>query len=95
MSNASDRRFAGIKSVNDRVIRTDREVNSEGYTVAVNVWLTEDREEIATMIRELAKLGRTDRWVASVEAWAVAVETETSLEWAFLQFSVWTCHAAD
>jgi hypothetical protein len=95
MSNASDRRYAGIKAVNEAVIRTDREVTEEGFTTAHNVFLM-TREEAATAIRELAKLGRTERWTNSVEAWAAMVEDiENPFEWAFIQYSVYACHAAE
>jgi len=88
MSNASERRFDAIKSVSDRVFRVIP-------GTAEGEWLTTDREAIATMIREIARLGRTTRWAEAVEGWAQAVEKEESLEWAFFQFSVWACYAAE
>ena len=90
MSKAADKRYAGIKGVGERTIKTV--ADADGVR---NEWLTTDRAEIATMIRELASLGRTARWADAVEGWAVAVETESSLEWAFLQFSVWASYAAE
>lgn len=91
MSNATDRRYAGLKAVSTLTIETVKCADGEGFE---NKFLL-TREEIAAAIRELAKLGRTDRWLNAVEGWAVMVETEDSLEWAFLQGSIWTGYAAD
>lgn len=86
MSNATDRRYAGIKAVSNETVTTD---------VATGNTFHGTREEIAGRIRSLAKLGRTERWTATVENWASMVENEDSLEWAFLQGSIWAGHAAD
>lgn len=82
---ATVKRFEGIKAVSTETVTTTTEGNTFHGT----------RTEIAARIRNLAKLGRTDRWQAAIEGWAVAVETEDSLEWAFLQYSIWASHAAD
>lgn len=86
MSKAADKRYAGIKGVGERALYTDAD--------AGNLFLA-NRATIAGWIRELAPLGRTERWNNAVEGWAHAVETEESLEWAFLQYSVWATHAAE
>jgi hypothetical protein len=83
---ATDRRFAGIKAVSTETVSTD---------VATGNTFHGTREEIAGRIRTLAKLGRTERWTAAIENWARMVETEASLEWSFLQGSIWASHAAD
>lgn len=83
MSKASDKRFESIKVVSNQTVETS--VNGNTFLAS--------REQIATWIRELAPLGRTERWAVAVENWAVLVETEESLEWAFLQGSIWASYA--
>jgi hypothetical protein len=90
MNAAETKRFEGIRNV---CIASQKQVKCEdgGY---VNRFLA-TREEMATAIRSLVKLGRTERWTASIENWATMVETEESLEWAFAQGSIWASHAVD
>jgi hypothetical protein len=83
--NATDKRYAAIKMVSDLALTTTPDGNT----------FNQSREQIAKDIRAIARFGRTDRWQAAIEGWAVAVETEDSLEWAFLQYSIWASHAAD
>lgn len=79
MSKASDNRIKEMRAVCDRVM-------AEGIT---------NRTEIARLIRELAPLGRTERWQGGIEGWAVMVESEENpLDWAFGQGSIYASHAA-
>ncbi len=59
------------------------------------------RADLAASIRRLAPLGRTDRWAAAVEGWAVLIETlnyqghAVDLRWSILQgslFTLWESH---
>lgn len=94
MSKAQDKRFEGIQRVNNAVVVLEA-VATENGSYTQNVWKTQDRTEIAAMIRELAPLGRTERWATAVETWAVLVEdTENPVEWAFFQGGIWASHAA-
>ena len=55
-------------------------------------------DEVALGIRQLAPLGRTDRWQGAVESWAVAVETaedQARFRHAFDQFGIWAAYAAE
>lgn len=90
---AADRRHAGI----NRVASAVRDYDA---TAGTTVWhLPADRAaEVAAMIRDLAPLGRTDRWRGTVEGWAVAVETAPDADqyrWAFDQHGIWAAYAAD
>lgn len=87
MSKAQDTRFAALETVSQSVVSVER-------GTAVATWHITDRDEIAAKIRELSALGRTQRWADAIETWAVLVETEESLEWSFLQGSIWASHAA-
>lgn len=88
---ATDKRYEMVGIISHSVIEAVKD-----ETGIHNVWLISDRTVIAAIIREyLAPLGRTERWSASVEGWARMVEAEDSLEWAFLQGSIWAAHAAE
>lgn len=87
---AQDKRFAAMRALGDAIVGTER--NADG--VLVQVWHVTDREQIAAAIRELAPLGRTDRWHAAVESWALLVlDTDNDMPWAFFQGSIWTGYA--
>jgi hypothetical protein len=52
------------------------------------------REFTAENISKLASLGRTERWQIAIRAWSNAVANpEVPYRWAYLQYSVWACHA--
>jgi len=86
MNKATEKRIAGIRAVNDATVTTDANGNTFHGT----------RTEIAARIREIASLGRTDRWRNAVEAWALMIEDDSQpLEWAFLQYGVYAAHAVD
>lgn len=86
MNAAVTRRIEGIRNVNSTTVTTDDDGNTYHGT----------RTEIAARIREIAKLGRTDRWRNAVEAWALMIEDDSQpLEWAFLQYGVYAAHAVD
>jgi hypothetical protein len=52
------------------------------------------RQFAAENIAKLEQLGRTDRWRIAIRNWAHAVADETvPYRWAYLQYSVWACHA--
>jgi hypothetical protein len=89
---AVEKRYDAIKAVSERVVT----VKPSGLGTD---WHTRDRATVAGFIRELSKLGRTERWKANVESWACMVETEESdkdfSEWAFFQGGIWTSYAAD
>lgn len=97
MSNASDRRYAALKTVSKSIVWQETFLR-DGEFHLENVWTEETHTAVAERIRELAKLGRTERWVTAIEDWAVAVETADSPEtfqWAALQYGVWASHAAE
>jgi hypothetical protein len=86
MNKAAEKRYAGIKAVSDVV------ADGRG-----NLVMTEP-SEIAALIRDLAPLGRTDRWKDAIEAWASLVEDqedEKGLRWAFFQGGIWAGHEAE
>jgi hypothetical protein len=92
MSKASEKRYAAINALSESV--RSLEVTDEGREV---VWHKgeNDRAEVAAMIRDLAPLGRTDRWKTRIAQWAEAVETEAAFQWAFDQYGIWACYAAE
>jgi hypothetical protein len=102
----ADRRYAGIKAINDRVVTNERRLErddstGEEVTRAENVWHlgVESRAIVASWIREeLRPLGRTARWQQAVADWASMVESqedERGYTWAFFQYGIFACHAAE
>jgi hypothetical protein len=89
---AVDKRYSAINAVSTRVVT----VKPGGLGTD---WHSRNRQEVAGFIRELSKLGRTERWKAQIEGWARMVETEESdkdfSEWAFFQGGIWASYAAD
>lgn len=88
MTKAQANRGIGIGMLNALILPQDA---SGEYEFA-----TADREFIAASIEKLARLGRTQRWQRAIAAWAAAVRDENNrLHWAYLQYSVYACHAID
>jgi hypothetical protein len=92
---AAEKRFAAINAlVTD--VRYVKHVEGAMPTV---VWTQQHaaRAVVAAAIREMLPLGRTERWQDAVAAWAREVEasTEETFRWAFDQFAVWACYAAE
>lgn len=97
---AAEKRYAALNALCTSVRNFDQDLR-------VTVWAktSADRAEVAASIRELAPLGRTERWTVNVEAWAHHVETEgldapaetveSLFQWAFEQYGVWTSYAAE
>lgn len=80
------RRYAGIKALSSALL----DHQEEGKLT------TDDREAIAADVRQLAKLGRSARWLDAVEGWARLIESEEhSLYWAVVQGSIWTAREAE
>lgn len=94
MSAAVARRLAAINTV--ATATREAEITEEGPVVTWHVTHA-NREALAADLRDLAPLGRTDRWQAAVESWAAAVEESTpeTFRWAFDQHGVWACYAAE
>jgi hypothetical protein len=90
---ATDRRVAALRTIQGQV----RTVGKDGRGQLTSIMLIWDRAQLAGMIRELATLGRTDRWTGTIENWARQVEAadDTTLMWAFDQYCTYACHAAD
>lgn len=89
---ATDRRFAALCEVSHSGVTYNPETRSNDWHVTMD-----NRAEFAARIRTLTAYGRTERWIVSVESWAVAVETAenvSTLEWAWFQYATWTGHAA-
>lgn len=81
---AAERRLAAIQAVSDQFITRE------------GVQLMSDREAIAALIDALAPLGRTARWQAAVAVWAERVrDLELPLIWAYQQYAIYACHAAE
>jgi len=96
MSKASDKRYAGIAAVNEATNWPETFLGQDGEFFQAFIWTRESRSEIASRIRELASLGRTDRWTRAVEDWATMVEdTSTDLFHSFHQWQVFAAHAAE
>jgi hypothetical protein len=93
---AAERRFAAVRTLCDET----REARIDGDEKPYVHWFQtiRDQKVVASRIRDLAPLGRTERWTRTVEAWASEVETSETPEhyrWAFDQYGIYACHAAD
>jgi len=91
---ATEKRYAAISALCETT-RTAT-IGEAGPTVT---WHRDhaDRATLAADIRALTTLGRTERWTAAVEGWALEVEgsTEETYRWAFDQFGIWASYAAE
>lgn len=86
MTPSQTRRFAAIGGIVAAHLN-----ESNGYTLSPDL----DRDALARDIRDLARLGRTDRWRATVERWALMVSDDQSrtdlghARWALVQGSTY------
>lgn len=90
---AVERRYLAIRTLCDAVRTYDPEAVATTWTESF-----ETRADVATAIRALAPLGRTERWTVNVECWARNVEEaedEEHFRFAFDQYGVWTSYAAE
>lgn len=79
---AHDRRYLAIRDV------TDKYVYPGGVVIG-------ERADIATAIRALESMGRTDRWARAITQWANMVcDTNNDLHWAIVQGNIYAGHAA-
>ena len=90
---AVQRRFDAIGNVSRAVVNYVPELRE-------NVWefTADQRDAVAVLIRDIAPLGRTDRWQGAVERWARAVENAESdqqFQHSFFQFGIYASHAAE
>jgi hypothetical protein len=86
-SKAVERRFDAIRGIGERF-----RPESNGYHLTSEA----TPEAIIEAIRELAPLGRTDRWQAAVKQWeSLVTDYPESLDWAILQGSVYAGYAAE
>jgi hypothetical protein len=97
---ATERRLAAINALTEEVRSAVKTSFRGGPPHVTVVWSADhaDRAAVAAAIRELAPLGRTERWADAVSAWAREVEgssTEEMFKWAFDQFGIWACYAAE
>lgn len=84
MANAAqERRLRNIK------------VLSEGFHGRIDIMSAAEVDAAVAKIRELADLGRTDRWKHAVDRWAGLIEeTPENRRWALIQGSIWAANNA-
>jgi hypothetical protein len=93
---AQDRRYEGINALCTQT----RERRLDGDEKPYVHWsqTLRDQKVLASRIRDLKPLGRTQRWTDAVEVWAVEVEqadNESTFHWAFDQFAIYASYAAE
>lgn len=82
MNKAEQKRYNGIVKLHMK------------YTTGTSYGvLSDDREQIASDIEGLLKLGRTEKWKTAVREWAHMVRTEKELNWAYYQWATFTGYA--
>lgn len=86
-----------MKPQDRRLAAIDQITNNWGKHLSPTSSLHSCRATIAQDIRNIARLGRTERWHFAVEWWASnveAAETEDWTRWAFYQYAIYAAHRA-
>jgi len=87
-SKAVQRRFDALNVLVSVFLNEGNAYQTEGTT--------EDRERYATMVRDMVKLGRTERWQANCEGAALsALDESNDFGWVVRQWSVYMGYAAE
>lgn len=90
---ASDRRLAAIEALTRPV--WSRILPEGGAEFLLTL---DDRKDAGNAIILLRHLGRADRWQAAVKEWAEQVYAAADLDhlrWAFTQYGIYACLAAE